>query len=111
MVKLTEKTIPKLEVPSKGQRLYWDPDCRGLAVKVLHSGTRSFVCRFTIAGKRYERVIGPAGNVPGAWSIDKARRDAAEMIHKASEIRRGNESIAKLTKPKDAGNPDFGCRR
>lgn len=102
--KLTEKKILSLPVPEQGQDLTFDPGAKGLAVKVLASGQRSFICRFTIEGRRFEKVLGPAGSVPGALALDTARLMAAERMKEARQVRHGEKSLYEVVKGKAAAN-------
>lgn len=76
MPKLTEALIEKLECPAgRRDRLVFDAEQRGLAVRVMASGSKSYLAQYTIAGRKCRVPLGAVN----AISLKKAR-DAARAI-------------------------------
>ena len=81
MAKLDRNTIGKLPAPTGGKFdvVHWDDDLPGLGLRVLQSGTRSWVVRYRVG--RRQRVI-----TLGKMSIlspGQARSKASEILSKA----------------------------
>lgn len=72
---LTDKVIRDLEPPKSGMAVIRDGRMRGLGVRILPSGTRSFVLDYSVAGRRRIFTI---GTFP-AWGITAARAKAGEL--------------------------------
>ena len=67
-LKITERTIARLEVPAKGARKYRDGELRGFAVQVSYTGTRHLAFAYSIGGRERLYTFGrwPAMTVPAA---------------------------------------------
>jgi integrase len=74
--KLTDRTIGKLAKPTSGNKLYFDAEVSGLAVRVTAAGAKSFVVCYRNGGGRQRRfTVGGFGE----WTIGAARAEAREL--------------------------------
>jgi integrase len=71
-MQITDKTIKTMPAPAKGNRLYYDDDATGMAVRVTASGARSFVLNYRIKGRERRITIGDCSR----WSVSAARKQA-----------------------------------
>jgi integrase len=76
-MKLTERKIETLEV-ERGQRdrLIFDDEQRGLAVRVTASGGRTYLCQYTLHGHKWRVPLGACSAV----ALSKAREAAASVM-------------------------------
>ena len=88
-VKLTDKLIRNLDPPVTGNRLFYDSEIRGFALRVTARGARSFVLNYYAAGVERRLTI---GSYP-AWSVTAARNRAKELRR---EVDNGNDPMAKV---------------
>lgn len=71
----TKKALDALPTPAPGQRkFYYDTDVRGLALRVMSSGAKSFYMYKWIGGKPQKSKLGPYPDM----TIEQARRRAQE---------------------------------
>jgi integrase len=76
-VKLTERRIEALEVERGGKdRLVFDDEQRGLAVRVTAGGGRSYLCQYTLHGRKWRVPLGACS----AFTLAKAREVAAAVM-------------------------------
>ncbi len=79
--KLTEQNIEREKPPAPGedgkhtQRFLWDTKERGLALRVLDTGTRTFLLQTRVEGMLHRVKI---GRYPD-WTLAQARKKAAEL--------------------------------
>jgi integrase len=93
---LTDKVVKELRpLPDRKQWIKADHDrggdgrppddpnqtCRGFGVKIMQSGTKTYVVSYRINGKETEFVIGPCSS----WRCIDARKKAREVRKQASE--------------------------
>lgn len=64
--------------PGKQQAIYWDAGAPGLGLRVTATGARAYVFESRLFGKTLRITIGSAGQ-RGAWTLDKARTEAANL--------------------------------
>ncbi|MDC6177536.1 tyrosine-type recombinase/integrase [Ralstonia solanacearum] len=64
--------------PGKQQSIYWDAGAPGLGLRVTATGARAYVFESRLFGKTLRITIGSAGQ-RGAWTLDKARTEAANL--------------------------------
>ena len=76
-IKFTSRRIDDLPAPEKGQRYYYDTEVGGLAIRVSHTGTKTFVLVKKIYGRPERITLGKVGSI----TLSEAR--------KASEIHNG----------------------
>src|SRR5262245_30009023 len=76
-MKLTERKIEMLTA-QRGQkdRLVFDEAQRGLAVRVTASGSRTYLCQYTLHGQKWRVPLGACSAVP----LSKAREAAAAVM-------------------------------
>ena len=76
-IKFTSKRVDDLISPEKGQRYYYDTEVGGLAVRVSHTGSKTFVLVKKISGKPERITLGKVGSI----TLSEAR--------KACEVKNG----------------------
>lgn len=75
--KLTERAIERLECPAdRRDRLVFDAEQRGLAVRIMRSGSRSYLCQYAFAGRKHRVPLGAFN----AISLATARLKAREVM-------------------------------
>jgi integrase len=76
-MKLTNKIIATLPVPATGNRLTYDSEVTGLAIRITAAGDRRFVFNYTRKADRRERryTIGEFG----PWEIGPVREEAKRL--------------------------------
>jgi integrase len=74
-MKLTPANIKRLEDPQQGRKdkLYFDEVQRGLAVRVTGSGTKSFLCHFTVNGRKRRIPLGSCNSITLAQARELTR--------------------------------------
>ena len=76
-MKLTELKIEKLAAePGRKDRLVFDNEQRGLAVRVTRSGGRTYLCQYTLHGRKWRVPLGACSGV----SLADARKAAAAVM-------------------------------
>ncbi len=89
-ITLTDAYIKALKAPAKGQTIVYDkhPDApAGFGIRVTAGGTKSFILRYTSAGKERRMTIGEYG--ANQWRLAAARKQAGEFrtkINTGSDI-------------------------
>jgi hypothetical protein len=79
--------------PGKSEALFWDANCRGLGVRALKSGRRSWIYQYRDEHKRTRRIA--IGDV-SAVSLDTAR--GAARRHAANVTQGANPSVQRKAK-------------
>jgi integrase len=73
-VKLTERLIERLDCPvGRKDRLVFDTEQRGLAVRVMAVGTKSYLAQYSRAGKKHRVPLGSVDAISLAMARDAAR--------------------------------------
>jgi integrase len=76
-MKLTERKIEKLITqPGRKDRLVFDDEQRGLAVRVTSTGGQTYLCQYTLHGHKWRVPLGACSAVP----LAKARQAAAAIM-------------------------------
>jgi integrase len=76
-MKLTERKIEKLVTqPGRKDRLVFDDEQRGLAVRVTSTGGQTYLCQYTLHGHKWRVPLGACSAVP----LAKARQAAAAIM-------------------------------
>jgi hypothetical protein len=76
-MKLTERRIETLTVEGgRKDRLVFDDSQRGLAVRVTATGSRIYLCQYTLTGHKWRVPLGSCS----ALSLSKAREAAAAIM-------------------------------
>lgn len=85
---LTERKIEKLATENgRKDRLVFDDELRGLAVRVTASGGRTYLCQYTLHGHKWRVPLGACSAVP----LAKARQAAAAVM---GDVARGRNPAA-----------------
>lgn len=83
----SEAAIKRIILPAgKRQTVIFDTEIRGFGVRVVESGTKSYVLDYRIAGRQRRLTIGRVGE----WSLSAARDRAAELRR---EIDKGRDPL------------------
>jgi integrase len=79
MAHLTDAAVKRLPIPDKGNKLTYDDEVKGFAVRVTAAGARSFVLRYRVRSSMRERTytIGDAAH----WRCTEARAEAKRLKH------------------------------
>jgi integrase len=90
----TKTTVRKMHCPSgQSEQFFWDANCRGLGIRALSSGRRSWIFQYRDQHGRTRRIV--LGDV-SVVSLDDAREEAR---HKAASIAHGaNPSVERKAK-------------
>jgi len=91
-VKLTDKIIRSLEPPVTGNRLFYDSEIPGFALRVTARGARAFVLNYYADGVERRLTL---GRYP-AWSVAAARNRAKELRR---EVDNGGDPLAARAPP------------
>jgi integrase len=101
IVKLTERKIEKLATErNRKDRLIFDDEQRGLAVRVTASGGRTFLCQYTLHGHKWRVPLGACS----AIALSKARQAAAAIM---GDVAKGRNPAAER---KDAATAERARR-
>jgi integrase len=73
--RLTDRIVKALRAPVSGNKLHYDAEVKGFAVRVTAAGARAFVLNYR-AGDRERRYT--IGSFPD-WSVAAARKQAGEL--------------------------------
>jgi len=104
--RLTAKAVAAAKHPGTPARPIRMGDGGGLYLQIAPSGSKSWLFRFTLAGKAREMGLGPVGEPPKGVTLAAARLAAAEargllrrgvdpIEHRAAELRRSEAERAK----------------
>jgi hypothetical protein len=69
-IKLNKESVDALPIPEKGYALTWDSDPKGFGVRVMSSGTKTFILQQRIHGKDRRITLGRYGKV----TVEQARK-------------------------------------
>ena len=85
-VAFTKATIRKICCPpGQAEKFFWDADCRGLGIRALGSGRRSWVFQYRDQHGRTRRIVlGDLSAVDLDHAREEARRTAARITHGAN---------------------------
>ena len=67
--------VSDLPTPATGNKLYFDDDVKGFAVRVTAAGARAFVLDYRVAGRQRRYTIGSHPD----WTAGAAREEAKEL--------------------------------
>jgi integrase len=73
--RLTDKFVKALPAPTTGNKLHYDAEVKGFAVRVTAAGARAFVLNYRAGGRERRYTI---GSFPD-WSAAAARKEAGEL--------------------------------
>ena len=95
--KLTERTIERLDCPpGKRDRLVFDCEQRGLAVRVMAAGSKSYLAQYVIAGRKRRVPLGSVGAISLAAARDATRAvmgQVAQGLDPATERKLAAEGL------------------
>jgi len=80
-MKLTKKTIDKLKAPSSGEKVFFDDEVKGFAIRIRNSGTKSFVYFYRHQGRLIRYTIGKVNSI----ELGLARNIAKEKYLEVSK--------------------------
>jgi integrase len=87
-VRLTERFIERLECPPESKdRLVFDAEQRGLGVRVVAAGSKSYLVQYSVAGKKHRVPLGSTSSI----SLAAARKAAAAVM---GEVAKGANPAA-----------------
>lgn len=92
---LTEKLVKALPAPTKGNKLYYDDEVKGFAVRVTAAGARAFVLNYHAAGRERRITIG----AHPAWTVTAARARAKEL---RQQVDQGGDPLGKRIEDREA---------
>ncbi|MEZ5654522.1 MAG: site-specific integrase [Sphingobium sp.] len=96
-VKLNKRSVDSLLPPSKGQAVLWDTEVRGYGVRVLPSGTKTFILQYRNPEGIQRRInIGRYGVLTVDQARDQAKLFLASVINgedPADETRRARKGM------------------
>lgn len=73
--RLTDKIVKALPAPATGNKLHYDAEVKGFAVRVTAAEARGFVLNYRAGGRERRLTI---GSFP-EWSVAAARKEAGEL--------------------------------
>ncbi len=73
MARITKRDVEALQPPKEGQAFLWDGELRGLGVRVMASGVKSFILQYRNEAGRSRRIV--IGRY-GALTVEQARAKA-----------------------------------
>jgi integrase len=95
-MKLTERKIETLTVePGRKDRLIFDDEQRGLAVRVTASGGRTYLCQYTLHGHKWRVPLGACSAV----ALARARQAAAALM---GDVAKGRNPVAERKEAAEA---------
>lgn len=79
-MRLTKSIIDKLPLPDLSQRqvIYRDTEFKGFAIRITHTGVKSFVVEKRIGRKNRRITLGPYGPL----TVEQARKEAMKVLGK-----------------------------
>jgi len=102
--KLTKRTVDAIK-PDSRDRVYWDPEIRGLGLRVYSNGRKLFVVQYRNADGRSRRLtLGACGK---KLTADRARKRALKILGTVAEggdpaearrVRRAGDTMRDLAK-------------
>ena len=72
---ITKRAIDALTPPAKGYALHWDDEIKGFGLRVMSTGSISFILQMRIHGKNHRITLGRYGKV----TAEVARREAKKQ--------------------------------
>ena len=75
--RLTDAIVRRLQAPEAGQKIYWDFEVSGFAVRITAAGVRSFAIDYRVRGGRRQRQY-TIGRFPN-WAVTGARDEARRL--------------------------------
>jgi integrase len=73
--RLTDKIVKVLPAPARGNKLHYDAEVKGFAVRVTAAGARAFVLNYRAGGRERRYTI---GSFP-EWTTAAARKEAGHL--------------------------------
>ncbi len=93
--RLTDRGIPKLAPPEKGNRLYFDTDVKELALRVTAAAGRAWVLTYHVDGRVRRYTIGAWPD----WSTVLARDEARRLLR---EVDLGSDPLSHRESSREA---------
>jgi hypothetical protein len=92
---ITQKVLSKLEPPERGNRLFFDREVRGFAVRATAKGAIAFVLNYNIRGRERRYTIGRHPEL----SVSEARQEAIRL---RGEILKGRDPLEARVNDREA---------
>ncbi len=93
MGRLTKRSVDAATPPESGQAFLWDGELRGLGVRVMPSGKRTFVLQYRTGDGRSRRIkLG----VYGVMTVEQARREARIKLGEVASGSRSARAVPSL---------------
>src|ERR1700761_9235220 len=100
--RLTDSMVRELPTPATGNRLTYDADVKGFAVRTTAAGAKAFVVNYRVGGRERRITIGNFGD----WTV-RAARDHAKTLKR--QIDRGEDPMAQRDEDRTAKTVDQLC--
>lgn len=94
-MRISDKILPSLLVPEKGNKIYYDDEVKGFGARITSKGAISFILNYRIYGRERRYTIGPATD----WSSEAARDEAIDL---RKDIRKGKDPLEEKEKIRTA---------
>lgn len=106
--RITKSRVDAEPLPPKGGRtILWDGELKGFGLRIVASGTRTYILRYRMGGRDTpirEITIGQHGS---PWTVDQARRRASELL---MQVRSGRDLVAEREAASQRSQADEGAR-
>ena len=94
-MKLTERKIEKLVTqPGRKDRLIFDDEQRGLAVRVTSTGGQTYLCQYTLHGHKWRVPLGACAAVPLAGARQAAAAIMGDVARGRNPASERKEAVA-----------------
>jgi integrase len=94
-MKISDRMVKDLEPPAKGNRLTYDDEINGFAVRITKGGAKAFVLNYYVAGRERRITIGKYPD----WTVAAARAKAKELRRAVDD---GDDPLAERIEKREA---------
>ncbi|MCY0146584.1 site-specific integrase [Hoeflea sp. G2-23] len=106
-IKLSKRVVDQTLPPSDGSKctFVWDSDVKGFGLRVMNTGTKSYVFQYRASGGRTRRkTVGKHGSI----TVDQAREIARDWY---VQVRSGGDPAAESRESRNAPTVEHLCER
>lgn len=89
--RLSDFTLQKLQPPSEGQIVYWDPVLKGFGIRISYNGTKSWTVLTRLHGKQIRVTLGSYPRI----GLKRARELAYDVLDKADRGEDPRQSVGR----------------